>query len=1441
KRSTPEAADEEDSAKLRRGSDFAEDAYGELCEVEDDEDPQPPQPSSSSRRGAKVSLEKLRDIRHGAHAILSVDFAPSSAAVDSRGQKAWKLITAGQDGKVKVWSVAMTQPSALPRLLVTMRHEAPVACARWSPDAMMIASCDAEATLMVWARGPGHGNVEVAAAQPGEVAEYWHRKCFLPGHEGEICDVSWHPNLHPDFTLASCSHDGTIRLWSLPAGELCTVLRLPGESAGYVKGVAFDPLGRYLATMSDGTGAASRPHATLFECPDAVGAGRSADGWRLVPLSQEPWAKPGPLMAAVNFRRPSWDPLGQSVVFPFGERKNCEISTARFYAALFAEPWKAPKLYRGHKSQISVVQFSPAVHGNSQNPENAAVVLALAGTDGVLSIWISSLPVPILVWKDLVDENCFITDLSWTPDGSVLCFSSSGGGVGALLLAFDQLPLPEGTWSLDELRLWRCRQYVQVVQPSADLPKDASALVGGSAREETAPDDMDPDEDLVATLQGLPAWDTAKASKASSAARVLDVDSCIEKRKLLKSWLAPVMPQLTALSPPRTAWFVQEDGGNGALLAYQRTLDIESIPGVDGLLCRISLREEHAAKHRASRSQLRWRVSLAKRVLCAKVQGAFVALVTSSSTDLGPWELQVLNAQTGLDFLEPVCLGNAPARLELFEAGAFLVLVETDATLSLWQLASPDTSRILLRCSIPRPFHNASDMGLIRSSLARAPYLRKGRKSAVYQADLACWMELPWRELQKRLHASEVNTPMQLDLSGLLELPMAELSAELAAQRSFPTSLPALLGVLSELGIYAAEEGLPGLLKEIQTALGEVSRSSATSEDLTGPIACLSESLRQATREHAKADGDEDGAKLVEKAASQLEAQLRSVESTLAWKADQTALEEHMRNAEMTGKIAEGKADQSSVNRALATMQKLQGQVSQLEKLVQEAQGRLQKLEMHNLPGHAQRMSDQLSKTRTQIQKLQEILAAKVDSRDLEALTTATKELQTAVALKVGPQSIQELRGALRDLQLKLDLKVDSPAVDDVRSALHKALSQVAEKADSQDLRETASSIQSLRANIDGKADFAILSELRVRIQALESALVQKTEAKDIPDVASIKDSLASKAEKRQVAEVAAAMERHQQQLHFSLENDRASLRREWEAKVEKMDLLEQNLESVLVVVEGLQQKADATPCRGELSPCRSDSPPPGPGGEALTAKTDQLEHSIRQVLHSLDSKASREELEEQLALSAELAGQHQAVATKITSLEVDLRSVLDLVKHKVDRGEIEELLSAAAEAAAEGISESLGGPAAPGSSPEPGSGGGTWKEPVATSAEELPNMDYVRMTTNGTYTSELSLEDAPTSAADKISMVGNNFSAATKSPDSTGSGHTTPRMKGSASAPSAAGLIASLTGSLTRPRSGSLGRSSGGASSSAVAGAVRAGASVYPAKGTRVSRSGWR
>ena len=45
------------------------------------------------------------------------------------------------------------------------------------------------------------------------------------------------------------------------------------------------------------------------------------------------------------------------------------------------------------------------------------VIYLARAQDGVLSIWISSLPVPILVWKDLVDENC-----SWACHGAPTCY-----------------------------------------------------------------------------------------------------------------------------------------------------------------------------------------------------------------------------------------------------------------------------------------------------------------------------------------------------------------------------------------------------------------------------------------------------------------------------------------------------------------------------------------------------------------------------------------------------------------------------------------------------------------------------------------------------------------------------------------------------------------------------------------------------------------------------------------------------------------------------------------------------------------------------------------------------------------------------------------------------------------------------------------------------------
>ncbi|CAK9084250.1 Fucoxanthin-chlorophyll a-c binding protein F [Durusdinium trenchii] len=395
--------------------------------------------------------------------------------------------------------------------------------------------------------------------------------------------------------------------------------------------------------------------------------------------------------------------------------------------------------------------------------------------------------------------------------------------------------------------------------------------------------------------------------------------------------------------------------------------------------------------------------------------------------------------------------------------------------------------------------------------------------------------------------------------------------------------------------------------------------------------------------------------KASQSALATMQAQLRSLESTISWKADQSALEEHVRSVEIACKQGETKADQSSLNRVLASTSKLQGQVSQMEKAVQESQGRLQRLEMHNLPGHAQRMSEHLSKSRSQFQKLHDILSSKVDVRDLEALANATKELQTAVALKVGPQPLQEIRSILRDMQLKLDLKVDVPVAEDLQAALNRVQSQLTQKAPAQEFREAASSIHSLRANLDGKVDFALLSELRVKVQVLEQSLEKKTETKDIPDLSGLKEAMNQKAERRQVTELSGMVERLQQELHFSLENDRAAFRRDLEARVEKMDQLERDLQNAMVCVESLTSKVDATPRLADASSPKGTASPTSERGSSPASPRPSGE--LREVMKALDGKADRSEIQE---LSATLAEQQQAAEAavrQVSDLELQLRS----------------------------------------------------------------------------------------------------------------------------------------------------------------------------------------
>eukprot|EP00434_Breviolum_minutum_P012639 symbB.v1.2.011140.t1/scaffold732.1/size241626/14 len=598
------------------------------------------------------------------------------------------------------------------------------------------------------------------------------------------------------------------------------------------------------------------------------------------------------------------------------------------------------------------------------------------------------------------------------------------------------------------------------------------------------------------------------------------------------------------------------------------------------------------------------------------------------------------------------------------------------------------------------------------------------------------------------------------------------------------------------------------------------------------------------------------------------EAQLRSVESTVSWKADQSALEELTRSTEIATKQAETKADQSGLNRVLAAAQKLQTQVLQMEKLVQESQGRIQKLEMHNLPGHAQRVSEQLGKNRAQLQKIHDVLATKVDARDLEALANATKELQTAVAVKIGPQAVHELRSLLRDMQLKLDLKVDAPVTEDLQAGLNRLQSQMTQKAQAQELREATSTIQSLRASLDAKVDFALLSDIRVKVQTLETCLDKKTDSKDLQELGLLKETIVQKAERRQVSELSSALERLQQELHFSLENDRAAFRRELEGKVEKIDQLERDIQTAMVCVEGLTAKVDATPCGGDITSPRGTASPRGsslrgssPQPEKEAFAVERVEANLRQAMQvmdgKLDGKVDRSEIEDlwsdalreqrnpisrgwqpvqchdvtpaklkdQLALAGLVAEQQKATLNKVADLEGQVRTANESLRRKVERAEIEELLNAAAEAAAEGISGSMQDTGMSGVSTE-GSESLLFTQPLQAFPPE-PGV------TGG---DEVQCPKDPTQHTEKITLASNSQNDGSNS-HTTNSGNTTPRMKGSASAPSSSRLLGLSAPIARHTRSGSLGLRGSKANKPAINRVT--GLPTYPAKASKMS--GWR
>lgn len=202
-----------------------------------------------------VHVDKPSWVSHGGQPIFSIDVHPDGS----------RFATAGQDHQVKLWAlkpvvnIEAERDESEPQLLATLGgHLGAVNCVRWSVDGVLLASGSDDHLVMIWrqaAAGEAAGSAPFGSRAPPPT-ERWRCVLTLSGHTGDVVDVSWSPAGH---RLASVSLDNSVRIWSVECaiaggarlgGPHQLITSLDGH-CGMVKGVAWDPIGRYVASQGD--------------------------------------------------------------------------------------------------------------------------------------------------------------------------------------------------------------------------------------------------------------------------------------------------------------------------------------------------------------------------------------------------------------------------------------------------------------------------------------------------------------------------------------------------------------------------------------------------------------------------------------------------------------------------------------------------------------------------------------------------------------------------------------------------------------------------------------------------------------------------------------------------------------------------------------------------------------------------------------------------------------------------------------------------------------------------------------------------------------------------------------------------------------------------------------------------------------------------------------
>lgn len=216
--------------------------------------------------------------------------------------------------------------------------------------------------------------------------------------------------------------DNNIIVWD--AQSFPTIVSILKGHTGLVKGVTWDPVGKFLASQSDDR---------------SVKIWKTAD-WSCHSTITEPFEECG---GTTHILRLSWSPDGQYLVS--AHAMNGGGPTAQI---IERDGWKCDKDFVGHRKAVTCVRFHNSIlkrqapNVKSQKPQQCCC-LAIGSRDRTLSVWMTALQRPLLVIHDLFEDS--ILDLSWSTTSfntTCLLACSGDGSLACLEFTAEQLGTP---------------------------------------------------------------------------------------------------------------------------------------------------------------------------------------------------------------------------------------------------------------------------------------------------------------------------------------------------------------------------------------------------------------------------------------------------------------------------------------------------------------------------------------------------------------------------------------------------------------------------------------------------------------------------------------------------------------------------------------------------------------------------------------------------------------------------------------------------------------------------------------------------------------------------------------------------------------------------------------------------------------------------------------